>query len=129
MSDPPAFVTFEDRAHTRDRFAPTLALKRLPYEERERKLVEGHDDPSAVRDRADNLEAMSEQVLVDLIEGQTAYPADEWFPRVSCPALVFLGNPQLGGVVKREDRPRIEELLEDATLVEFEDAGHGIHRD
>jgi pimeloyl-ACP methyl ester carboxylesterase len=129
MSDPPAFAPFEDPESTRDRFTPTLALKRLPYEQRIEKLTEEGGDPNAVRARADSLEAMSEGVLVEMIEGKTAYSADEWLPRVSCPALVFLGNPELGGVVSREDPPRLGQLLGDATLVEFEDAGHGIHRD
>ena len=130
MSDPPVFVAFEDPEHTRNRFTPTLALKRLPYEQRIEKLREdGNSDPNAVRARADNLENMSEQVLVEMIEGKTAYSADEWLPKVSCPALVILGNPELGGVVRREDRPRLRQLLRDVTLVEFEDAGHGVHRD
>jgi pimeloyl-ACP methyl ester carboxylesterase len=129
MSDPPAFAPFEDPESTRDRFTPTLALKRLPYEERIEKLTEEGGDPDAVRAHADNLEAMSEGVLVELIGGKTAYSADEWLPRVSCPALVFLANPELGGVVSRMDRPRLGQLLRDVTLVEFEDAGHGIHRD
>lgn len=129
MSDPPAFAPFEDPEHTRHRFAPTLALKRLPYEQRIEKLTEEGGDPHAVRARADSLEAMSDGVLVEMIEGKAAYSADEWLPRVSCPALVFLANPELGGVVSREDRPRLGQLLGDVALVEFEDAGHRIHRD
>jgi len=129
MSDPPAFAPLEYPGHTRDRFTSTLALKRLPYEQRLETLTEEGGDPDAVRARADNLEAMTEGVLVELIEGKTAYSADEWLPKVSCPALVFLANPELGGVVSREDRARLGQLFGDVSLVEFEDAGHGIHRD
>ena len=130
MSDPPAFAPFEDPEHTLERFTSTLALKRLPYEKRIEKLMnEEGVDRSAVVERADNLEAMCEQVLVELMGGKTAYDPEEWLPRVACPALVLLANPELGGMVAREDRPRIERLLKDVTVVEFEDAGHGIHRD
>ena len=89
-------------------------------------LIEELDDRKAAVLRADKLEAMNEQVLVELLGGKTAYDPEEWLPRVACPVLVFLGNPELGGVVDRKDRPRLRRLLQNASVIEFEDAGHSI---
>ncbi|MCI0437613.1 MAG: alpha/beta hydrolase [Chloroflexi bacterium] len=130
MEDPPAFRPREDRNHTPSRFAPVLEIKRRPYEERVRFAIESQGRTSeAARQYADDLEALSEHVLLELIAGGTAYSADEWFPKVSCSSLVILGNPERGGVVVVKDRPRLRNLLKDTKLVEWDDVGHGIHRE
>ena len=128
LEDPPAFAPSEDVNHTSDRFKPTLAIKSLPLDMRIERIMETMGvDRDAATLRADNLEAMSENVLIELIEGNTAYKAADWLPRVSCPNLVILGNPVRGGVVAHDDRPRLRRLLNDMTLVEWDDVGHGIH--
>lgn len=128
LEDPPAFAPAEHPNHTRARFEPILAIKRLPKELRVARIMETLGiDHEAAKLRAENLEAMSEDVLIELIESHTAYAADAWLPRVSCPALVILGNPEHGGVVAHRDRPRLKRLLHHLTLVEWSDVGHGIH--
>ncbi len=123
LEDPPAFPSVDRR----ERFQPTLQLKRMPYQQRLQELLAMGLSREVAVYRADNLEAMSEQVLVELMEGNTAYQADAWFPRVSCPALVILGNPDRGGVVRLADRPRLARLLKGARIVEWADVGHGVH--
>ncbi len=128
LEDPPAFAPSEDHARTLDRFRPVLALKRMAYEVRLARLVDAmNGDQRAAQRRADSLEAMAEQVLVELLAGDNAYRPDDWFPRVSCPSLVILGNTEKGAVVRGEDRPRLTSLLRDSRLVEWDDVGHGIH--
>ena len=128
LEDPPAFAPSEDVNHTSDRFKPTLAIKSLPLDMRIERIMETMGvDRDAATLRANNLEAMSENVLIELIEGNTAYKAADWLPRVSCPNLVIRGNPVRGGVVAHDDRPRLRRLLNDMTLVEWDDVGHGIH--
>jgi pimeloyl-ACP methyl ester carboxylesterase len=84
-------------------------------------------DRAAAVSRAESLEAMSERVLVELLEGSTHYSADEVLPEVACPVLVILGNPSRGGVVDWVDRPRLQRLLKGASVLEWPDVGHGIH--
>jgi pimeloyl-ACP methyl ester carboxylesterase len=128
LEDPPAFAPAERPNHTRARFAPILAIKRLPTEQRVARIMETMGiEREAAEMRAANLEAMSENVLIELIESDTAYVADTWLPRVSCPSLVMLGNPEHGGVVAPDDRPRLKRLLRHLTLVEWRDVGHGMH--
>lgn len=130
MEDPPAFRPREDRSHTPSRFAPVLEVKRRPYEERVKFAIESQGrSPEAARQYAEDLEALSEHVLLELLAGGTAYSADDWFPKVSCPSLVILGNTERGGVVDVKDRARLRNLLKDTKLVEWDDVGHGIHRE
>ena len=128
MEDPPAFAPSENRDHTSNRFRPVLAVKRLPPEMRVETLRETKGiSREAAMLRANNLEAMAEQVLTELIEGGNAYRPDDWFPGVSCQSLVSLGNPERGGVVAWGDRARLRRLLPDAKVIEWDDVGHGIH--
>lgn len=124
MEDPPAFPG----PGGRNVFDPILALKRLPYDERVKSLVEksGLNQTAAER-RATELEQMHEQVLVELIAGTTGYDTQEWFPRVDCPSLVILGNPDRGGVTIQEKRPLFKQLLKGTKIVEWDDVGHLIH--
>ena len=128
MEDPPAFRPSEDHQATRSRFVPVLEMKRMPYAQRLEIMMKeqgmGHD---AAVVRADNLELLSESVLLELLQGVTAYKPADYFPRVSCPSMVILGNPELGAVVDVEDRPRLRSLLPQARVIEWDDVGHGIH--
>lgn len=128
MEDPPAFGPTESQEQTRERFRPILALKQLPFEIRVERFMEGSSlNRSAAVRRAEELGAMHEQVLVELMAGNTAFKPADWFPRVTCPSLVILGSPHRGGVVMYEDRPRMQRMLPGARLVEWDDVGHLIH--
>ncbi|MQG57575.1 MAG: alpha/beta hydrolase [SAR202 cluster bacterium] len=127
MEDPPSF-THENRDGTISRFKPTLEAKRLPFDQRVDALMASmRIDREAATVRAESLGAMSEQVLVELVEGETAYRAEVLLPKVSCPVLAVLGNPSRGGVVDWANRPRLQRLMRRATIVEWPDVGHGIH--
>ena len=127
MEDPPLFAD-ERPAHIHNRFKPVLTLKQMPYELRVERFMDimGVDRDAATR-RASDLEAVSEQALLELMEGQSSYRVEYWLPMMSCPSLVILGSPERGGVVARDDRPRLERLLTNTTLIEWGDVGHSIH--
>ena len=127
MEDPPSFA-HEDPDDRGSRFAPILAARRMPMDDRvEAFMARDGMDRAAATVRAERLEAMNEQVLVELLEGSTSYRPDDVFPHVACPALVILGNPSRGGVVDWMDRPRLQRLLKGASILEWPDVGHGIH--
>ncbi len=127
MEDPPSF-THENRDGTVSRFKPTLEAKRMPFDQRVDALMRSmRIDKEAATIRAESLEAMSEQVLVELVERETAYRAEVLLPNVSCPALAVLGNPSRGGVVDWANRPRLQRLMRRAMIVEWPDVGHLIH--
>jgi pimeloyl-ACP methyl ester carboxylesterase len=70
---------------------------------------------------------MSESVMTGLFEGGTSYSPDELLPKIECPTLVILGNPNRGGVVDWTERPRIQRLLKGSKILEWPEVGHGIH--
>ena len=125
MEDPPAFPIMPT---IRSDLKLMLILKRLPYDLRVERFMEimGFSRRLATR-RADELESTNAQVLSEILEGEAGYPAEYWFPRVSCPSLVILGSPDKGGVISLDDRPRLERLLKGTRLVEWGDVGHNIH--
>ena len=55
--------------------------------------------------------------------------AESVFPRISCPCLVMLGEPSLGGVVELKNRNRLKSILKTAKILELSTAGHGLHSD
>ena len=127
MEDPPSFV-HEDPYNPRSMFTPVLEARRMPMNLRVEALMDRMSiDRTAATLRAKSLEAMSEQVLVELLEGSTHYRPDDVLPKVACPALVILGNPSRGGVVDWDDRPRLQRLLKGASVVEWPEVGHLIH--
>lgn len=128
MVDPPAFGPTEDPQSTRDRFKPVFALRQMPHELLVERFVERAGlSPARAEQRAKELKTTSLEALRELIEGVTAYKPEDWFPRVTCPALVIAGNPERGGVLSFDDLPRLERLLRGATVVDWGDVGHSIH--
>ena len=124
MEDPPAFASPDGR----EGFRPVLMMKQLPHDQRVEKLMETSDlNKMAAERRATEIGQMHEQVLVELIEGDTGYDAENWFPHVDCPSLVILGSAQRGGVVRQADRPQIKRLLKGSKVVEWDDVGHLVH--
>jgi pimeloyl-ACP methyl ester carboxylesterase len=128
MEDPPAFGPTENPEGSRTRFQPVLEMKRMPLEDRITHFMQTASmNKRAATRRAEELGAIHESVLTELIAGNTAFAPADWFPRVQCPALVILGEPAKGGVVAHKDRPRIVELMPRAVVKEWDDVGHLIH--
>ena len=127
MEDPPSFA-HEDPDDRSTRLTRLLAARRMPMDLRVDELMRrSGTDRTAATSAAESLEAMSERVLVELLEGSTSYRPDDVLPEVACPALVILGNPSRGGVVDWMDRPRLQRLLKGASILEWPDVGYGIH--
>jgi pimeloyl-ACP methyl ester carboxylesterase len=51
----------------------------------------------------------------------------EVLPKITCPVLLVLGNPVLGGIVEDRHVQHSHALLADCTYVRLSDAGHGPH--
>ncbi|HJO83694.1 MAG: alpha/beta hydrolase [SAR202 cluster bacterium] len=129
LEDPPSFPR-EGPVGVSDHFKPAFAAKRMPFDQRVEALMEMRGtDREAATARAESFEAMSEQVLVELMDGETAYRSDDLLPKVSCPVLAILGNPSRGGAVDWADRPLLQRLLRGAEIVEWPDVGHLVHID
>lgn len=137
LEDPPAFVD-DDFETLRERFATTLDTKALPFEEKVKSFLDSSRQwpPKTMlitREIAEykskNLEDMADAVITELRKGGTTYKAESIFPRISCPCLVMLGEPSLGGVVEQKDRNRLKSILKTAKILELPNAGHGLHSD
>ncbi|MEC9278450.1 MAG: alpha/beta hydrolase [Chloroflexota bacterium] len=137
LEDPPAFVD-DDLETLRERFATTLDTKALPFEEKVKSFMEGalQGPPKtmpitreAAEYKSKNLEDMADAVITELRKGGTTYKAESVFPRISCPCLVMLGDPSLGGVVELKHRNRLNSILKTAKILELPDVGHGVHSD
>jgi len=127
MEDPPAFV-HGDEDGPRNRFAPVLTLKALPLDQRIEELMKTMNiDRVAATIRANNYGNMIESVLTETFAGGVAYVPDDLLPKVACPTLVILGNPNRGGVVDWTERPRLQRLLKGSKILEWPEVGHGIH--
>ena len=79
--------------------------------------------------RSKNLEMMSENVISELLKGDTTYDSRSVFPKISCPVLVVLGDPTLGGVVELSSRDILASLLPKSKILEWTGVGHGVHSD
>ena len=135
LEDPPAFLDDNPEA-IRERFATTLDIKALPFEEKVKAFMDdGRQWPprtmpitlETAQYKSKNLEDMADAVITELREGGTTYKADLLFPQILCPCLVILGEPSLGGVVELRDRKRLGFLLKTAIILELSNAGHGLH--
>ena len=131
MEDPPVFV--HEKAPESLSIPPThflnmLAAKELGFDARVLAIMKYTEcDYEAAVLRAQNIEDMDKAVLVELLPGKTGYDPEVIFPKISCPALIYLGNPELGGVVDFEDRERLQALLGQVTVIERDSVGHSIH--
>lgn len=137
LEDPPAFVS-DNLEALRERFAATLDTKALPFEKKvkffiDSALQETLDGTRITLETAEykskNLEDMADAVINELRKGGTTYKAESVFPRISCPCLVMLGEPSLGGVVELKNRNRLKSILKTAKILELSTAGHGLHSD
>jgi pimeloyl-ACP methyl ester carboxylesterase len=127
MEDPPAFVHGNSDG-PRTRFASVLTLKALPLDQRIEELMKTMNiDRMAATIRANNYGNMIESVLTETFAGGVAYLSDELLPKIPCPTLVILGNPNRGGVVDWAERPRLQRLLKGSKILEWPEVGHSIH--
>lgn len=137
LEDPPVFVN-DDLKALRKRFAATLDTKALPFEKKVKFFIDnGLEEPltetrvtlETAEYKSKNLEDMADAVITELRKGGTTYKAESVFPRISCPCLVMLGEPSLGGVVEHRHRTRLKSILKTAKILELSSAGHGLHSD
>ena len=137
LEDPPVFLD-EQPGIINERFSTTLDMKALPFEEKveafmgtarkwppktmkiERELAEY---------KAMNLENIADAVITEIRTETTGYRAESLYPNIKCPCLIMLGNPELGGLVDHKDRERLSFILRQASIKEFDDAGHGLHNE
>lgn len=125
LEDPPAF----GQKSAFGFFAKRLAIRQMaPADRVKHFLASGRDEQQSSRS-SDWYERFAPGILSELLEGRAAFEADRCFPAITCPVLLFFGDPGKGSVVSRPHRAAICALLEKArvTTSEWPDAGHGIH--
>ena len=137
LEDPPAFLD-DEPGIVSERFASTLDMKALPFEEKVKAFMDaGREWPPKTMEinrelaeyKALNLENTADAVITEIRTENTSYRAESLYPNIKCPCLILLGNPNLGGLVELNDRKRLSSILKQAAIKEFPDAGHGLHND
>jgi pimeloyl-ACP methyl ester carboxylesterase len=87
-------------------------------------------DPSALRFLASCLRLIDPAVFDPPLAGDWLggiSPIGDLLPRVSCPALMLVGQEPLGGMCPADEARAWASALPDACLVELPDLGHQIH--
>ncbi len=111
-----------------------LASARLPFPD----LVQAEldRDPSLsyrqATEKARRVANVADGVLLNMWEGVALPDGERWedvLPRITCPALLVRGNPNLGGLVPEEDAARQAALFPRLAVASFPEAGHSIHGD
>ena len=129
LEDPPAFA-HDDFEAIQLRFSETIETKRLKSLDRVNYLMETMEiSRENAEIQSKNLEMMSENVILELLKGGTTYDSRSVFPKISCPVLIVLGAPALGGVVELSSRDLLASLLPKSKILEWTEVGHGIHSD
>ena len=129
LEDPPVFA-HDDFEAIQLRFSETIDTKRLKSLDRGNYFMETMEiSRENAEIRSKNLEMMSENVILELLKGGTTYDSRSVFPKISCPVLVVLGDPTLGGVVELSSRDLLASLLPKSKILEWTGVGHGIHSD
>ena len=129
LEDPPVFA-HDDFEAIQLRFSETIETKRLESLDRVNYLMETMEiSRENAEIQSKNLEMMSENVILELLKGGTTYDSRSVFPKISCPVLIVLGDPALGGVVELSSRDLLASLLPKSKILEWTEVGHGIHSD
>jgi pimeloyl-ACP methyl ester carboxylesterase len=123
LEDPPAF----DHSLHYGFFRKRLKIRELEYAARVEYFVSKGQAPKEAEISASWYENWNPGVLKELIEGTALFKTEEIFPKIQCPVLLLLGNPDKGGVLTFEHRKRISTLIPHLTISEWKDCGHGIH--
>ena len=129
LEDPPVFA-HDDFGAIQLRFSETIETKRLKSLDRVNYFMETMEiSRENAEIQSKNLEMMSENVILELLKGGTTYDSRSVFPKISCPVLIVLGAPALGGVVELSSRDLLASLLPKSKILEWTEVGHGIHSD
>jgi pimeloyl-ACP methyl ester carboxylesterase len=111
---------------TRDLVAAGHSLAELT-----RILTEGTSGQAmlAARARAASLHQIDPGVLTPIIESRSIrdYDLGDRLSRITCPALLLQGNPELGGALSDPEARWADSLMAQSTLVTIPDIGHQIH--
>ena len=129
LEDPPVFA-HDDFEAIQLRFSETIETKRLKSLDRVNYFMETMEiSRENAEIQSKNLEMMSENVILELLKGGTTYDSRSVVPKISCPVLIVLGAPALGGVVELSSRDLLASLLPKSKILEWTEVGHGIHSD
>ena len=137
LEDPPVFLD-EQPGIINERFSTTLDMKALPFEEKIEAFMDTarewpprsmEIEREVAEYKAMNLENTADAVITEIRTETTGYRAESLYPNIKCPCLIMLGNPELGGLVDHKDRERLSFILRQASIKEFDDAGHGLHNE
>ena len=99
----------------------------LSLEEKIEGFIKEGLPPDEARMRAELKHRVSPGVLDEFLAGKAAYDYEEWLPKVTCPTMMFMGNPEKGSVLTVADRERLREVFEFARISTWGNAGHGVH--
>lgn len=86
-------------------------------------------DPAQLRFGARCLQLMDRGVLDPVVEGRwlEGYETDSVLPRVTCPALLLVGETERGGMLPVDEAARAARLMAHSMQIGFAGAGHLIH--
>src|SRR5262249_39666512 len=137
LEDPP-LGAFAGRPFTvrpeHDRFVAMrdLAGRGLPARDLARLMLQQAPDqnPVTVRWRARSLSQTDPDALTFIIETRAIdnFILDERLRRITCPTLLFQGNPKRGGALSDAESDWAMARLADGLLVRIPEAGHLIHQ-
>jgi pimeloyl-ACP methyl ester carboxylesterase len=99
----------------------------LSLEEKVEGFIKEGYAPEEARRRAEGKHRMSPGVMDEFLDGTAAYDYEKWLPKVTCPTMAFLGNPEKGSVLTEVDRERIMGQFQFARISTWDNAGHGVH--
>jgi pimeloyl-ACP methyl ester carboxylesterase len=87
------------------------------------------DDAAFFSAQADAL-LQNDPAMVDAVlefeHMHAGYEADRLLPRIECPVLLLLGDPDVGSAVSPEHADRALELLRDGRVIRMSGTTHGL---
>lgn len=99
----------------------------LSLEEKIEGFIKEGLPPEEARLRAELKHRVSPGVLDEYLAGKAAYDYEDWLPKVTCPTMAFMGNPEKGSVLTVADRERLAGQFQFARISVWDNAGHGVH--
>lgn len=125
LEDPPLYD--QSRCYGSEWWEERRLFYHLSFEEKVQKLMgEGYGSEEA-RSLARFKEHNAPGVLDEFLNGTAAYDFEDWLPKVTCPTMAFMGNPEKGSVLTEEDRAYLKTQFEFSRVSVWDHAGHGIH--
>jgi N-formylmaleamate deformylase len=137
LEDPPSWWTpwyetpdaRERVASMREQAAARKAMTRAELIAEQRMRQPGWSDDE-LEPWADAKQSISLNVLTVFEPGNPL--AVDWaavLPRITCPVLLIVSDPELGGIVTDETAALLKELVPQTEVVQIAEAGHNIRRD